>query len=311
MIKNLQQMDLNLLLVFDALMQEQNLSRAALRLHRSQPAVSNSLARLREQLDQPLFIRTAQGLKPTAQAQALYQPIRQALSILQRSLSNDSGIDSQSEQHLHLSMNDYAQAILLPLLSQRLQQAVPRWTLSVHNDDAKQIVRKLNDGELDLAIDYLHFDDPQLCYEPLHEEPLCVIARKDHPALAEGLSLEAYKSAKHVSVLSRDGRGSPLEIVLGSSRVQRQVQLYLPNYLPLPAIVANTDLLATVPAQLPKLWGTQFPLSSAPLPLPLNGVQISLIWHRSQDRSPSMRWLREQLQQATASTRDTTVLAPV
>jgi DNA-binding transcriptional LysR family regulator len=298
MIKNLQLLDLNLLLVFDALMQEQNLSRAAVRLHRSQPAVSNALARLRQQLDQPLFIRTAQGLRPTPQAQALYQPVRQALSILQRGLGSEAGIDNQSEHRLRLSMNDYAQASLLPALSEALGRLVPRWTLSVQNDDARQLVRQLSEGELDLAIDYLNFDDPQLCYEALHEEPLLVIGRQGHPAFDDGLSLAAYQAARHVAVLPRDGRGSPLEIVLGSARVRRQVQLSLPNYLPLPAIVARSDLLATIPAHLLRLINPALPLCSAPLPLPLGAVQVSMIWHRSQDLSPSMRWLREQVQHA-------------
>ena len=245
MIRNLQQLDLNLLLVFDALMQEQNLSRAALRLHRSQPAVSNALARLREQLGEKLFVRTAQGLRPTAQAQALHVPIRQALGILQRGLGSETTVDRDSEHRLRLSMNDYAQASLLPALSTRLAAEVPRWTLQVQSDDARQMVRQLADGELDLAIDYLYFDDPQLCYQALHEEPMMVIGRGGHPAFDGGLGLEDYQGARHVSILPRDGRGSPLEIVLGSAKVRRQVQVYLPNYLPLPAIVAGSDLLAT------------------------------------------------------------------
>ena len=295
MIRNLQQLDLNLLLVFDALMQEQNLSRAALRLHRSQPAVSNALARLREQLGEKLFVRTAQGLRPTAQAQALHVPIRQALGILQRGLGSETAVDRDSEHRLRLSMNDYAQASLLPALSARLADEVPRWTLQVQSDDARQMVRQLADGELDLAIDYLYFDDPQLCYQALHEERMMVIGRGDHPAFDGGLGLEDYQGARHVSILPRDGRGSPLEIVLGSAKVRRQVQVYLPNYMPLPAIVAGSDLLATVPGHLLRQLPAGHGLAVAPLPLALPPVQVSMIWHRAQDRSPDMRWLRERL----------------
>lgn len=304
MIRNLQHLDLNLLLVFDALMQEQNLSRAALRLHRSQPAVSNALARLREQLGQPLFIRTARGLRPTPQALTLHVPVRQALGILQRGLGADSQIDHASEQCFQLSMNDVAQASLLPALSAAFAAQAPRWTLRVHNDDAARLARQLSEGELDLAIDYLHLDDPQLCYQPLLEESMWVIGRAGHPAFADGLSLAAYQAAQHVSILPRDGRGSPLEIVLGSARVRRQVQLLLPNYLPLPGIVSSTELLATVPGSLLDSLPADLPLSVAQLPVPMPAVQVSMIWHRSQELSPSMRWLREQVRAAVSQGRE-------
>ncbi|VFT47502.1 LysR family transcriptional regulator [Pseudomonas aeruginosa] len=111
---NLQQLDLNLLLVFDALMRERNLSRAAIRLHRSQPAVSNALARLREQLDQPLFRRAAKGLEPTAAALALYVPVRQALHLLQAGLGSQETFDPHTARTFRLTMNDYAQLRLLP-----------------------------------------------------------------------------------------------------------------------------------------------------------------------------------------------------
>src|ERR1700757_5049502 len=106
---NLRQIDLNLLLVFDALMQEQNLSRAAKRLNMSQPAVSNALSRLRQQLDEPLFQRTARGMLPTTQAQAIHGPVRQALHLLQVGLAPQDKFDLQAEHTFKLSMNDYAQ----------------------------------------------------------------------------------------------------------------------------------------------------------------------------------------------------------
>src|SRR5690348_1363197 len=109
MIVNLRQLDLNLLLVFDALMQEQNLSRAAARLHMSQPTVSNALARLRQQLGEPLFKRTARGMVPTPQAYALYGPVRQALHLLRIGLGPQDGIDLQADLVFRMSMNDYGE----------------------------------------------------------------------------------------------------------------------------------------------------------------------------------------------------------
>jgi DNA-binding transcriptional LysR family regulator len=110
MITNLRQLDLNLLLVFDALMQEQNLSRAALRLHMSQPTVSNALGRLRQQIGEPLFQRTARGMLPTAQAHLLYGPIRQAIEILRVGLGPQDAFDTSADVSFRVSMNDYTSA---------------------------------------------------------------------------------------------------------------------------------------------------------------------------------------------------------
>ncbi|PTQ69122.1 LysR family transcriptional regulator [Pseudomonas sp. GV071] len=298
MITNLRQLDLNLLLVFDALMQEQNLSRAALRLHLSQSTVSNALARLRQQLGEPLFQRTARGMVPTPHAHSLYTPVRQALHLLRIGLGPQEAIDLQAEQTFRLSMNDYAQALFLPGLLARIHALAPRVVLSVQSDDADTLLQRLKTSELDLAIDYLHFDDEDLRYQPLREQDLVVIARHDHPACREGLSLAQYQDSQHVSVHSRAGRGSPLEIVLGSAKLRRKVQLYVSHYLAIPAIVAQSDLLGTVPRQLAEHFARHYALQIFPLPLEMPAVQVSLIWHQQQDRAVGLRWLKEQIVEA-------------
>jgi DNA-binding transcriptional LysR family regulator len=298
MITNLRQLDLNLLLVFDALMQEQNLSRAALRLHLSQSTVSNALARLRQQLGEPLFQRTARGMVPTPHAHSLYTPVRQALHLLRIGLGPQEAIDLQAEQTFRLSMNDYAQALFLPGLLARIHALAPRVVLSVQSDDADTLLQRLKTGELDLAIDYLHFDDEDLRYQPLREQDLVVIARHDHPACREGLSLAQYQDSQHVSVHSRADRGSPLEIVLGSAKLRRKVQLYVSHYLAIPAIVAQSDLLGTVPRQLAEHFARHYALQIFPLPLQMPAVQVSLIWHQQQDRAVGLRWLKEQIVEA-------------
>ncbi|CAD5110324.1 LysR family transcriptional regulator BsrA [Zestomonas carbonaria] len=298
---NLRSMDLNLLLVFDALMQEQNLSRAALRLHMSQPAVSNALARLRAQLNEPLFIRTARGMSPTPQAQALYGPVRQALHLLRIGLGAQEAFDPQEEHLFRLSLNDYAQATLLPSLLARLELSAPRVVLSVQGDDADSLTTRLATGELDLAIDYLYFDNDDLRYQPLLVEQLVVIGRAGHPAFTNGLTLAGYQQSHHVSILPRAGRGSPLEIVLGSAKVRRQVQLHVPHYLTIPPIVAQSSLLGTVPRRLADHFAPIYALQVAPLPVDMPDVQISLIWHRQQELSPGLRWLRERIVQTCAA----------
>lgn len=292
MIQNLRKLNLNLLVVFDALMREQQLSRAAEQLHMSQPAVSNALARLREQLGQPLFTRTARGLVPTPQAVALHEPIRQAMHLLQLALGPQAAFDPSRPHTFRLAMNDYAQGHLLPPLMAHLAQVAPEVSLSVTDVPAEALPRALAAGEVDLAIDYLYFDHDDLRYQPWIEQSLRVIGRVGHPAFRGGLTLARYEAARHVSVQPRAGRGSPLEIVLGSARVRRQVGVWVPHYLGIPAIVAQTDLLGVVPTPLAEAAARVHRLAVAPMPLPMPDVQVSLIWHAQQDRSAALGWLK-------------------
>lgn len=293
---NLGDLDLNLLRVFDALMHEQNLSRAAQRLHLSQPATSNALARLRSQLDEPLFVRTARGMQPTARAVALHGPVRQALRLLEEGLAPEGSFDPKAaEQTFTLAMNDYAQAALLPALLARLAAEAPGLVLAVEPDAADSLVARLASGTLDMAVDYLYFDDPELVYESLAEEPLVVVGRKGHPAFTPELTAESFQAARHVSVLPRAGRGSPLEIVLGSAKVKRHVKLYVPNYLTIPAIVAQSELLGVVPKRMGERFASVFPIDCADLPFAMPPTQVSLIWHRRQGLTGGSTWLRAQL----------------
>ncbi|MBC8651244.1 LysR family transcriptional regulator [Pseudomonas sp. MTM4] len=295
MITNLRQIDLNLLLIFDALMQEQNLSRAAVRLHLSQSTVSNALARLREQLGEPLFQRTSRGMVPTPHAHTLYGPVRQALHLLRIGLGPQEAIDAESDLLFRVSMNDYAQAVFLPNVLAKLQATAPRLVLSVQSDNADTLVKHLGTGELDLAIDYLHFDDDDLHYQPLREEELAVIACANHPELKGRLTMEQYQNCHHVSVHPRAGRGSPLEIVLGSAKVQRKVQLLVPHYLAIPSIVSRSHLLGTVPRPLAEHFAQQYSLQILSLPIAMASVQVNLIWHKQQNAAVGLKWLREQI----------------
>lgn len=300
-ISNIRQINLNLLVVFDALMREHNLSRAAVQLHMSQPAVSNALARLREQLGEPLFTRTSRGLVPTPQAQKLHETVRQALHLLQIGLGPQQHFDLTSAHVFKLAMNDYGQAHLLPALMAGIRQAAPWVTVSVHDVPAEQLPQALATGAVDMALDYLYFDDADLRYQALLEQEVAVIGRAGHPAFKGQLTLDSYQRSEHVSIQPRAGRGSPLEIVLGSAKIRRQVRLYVPNYLTIPAIVSQSDLLGVVPSLLAQQAAAIHGLEVAPLPVQAPCIQVSLIWHKHQDASPALRWLRNEISALVAT----------
>lgn len=299
-----QRLDLNLLRVFDALMQEGHLTRAAERLHLSQPAVSNALARLRAQVGSPLFVRNARGMTPTAQALALYGPVRAALRLLQDGLAPETAFAPEhAEQHFHLAMNDYAQFALLPTLLARVRARAPGLLLQVDPDTADTLPARLASGTLDLAIDYLHYEAPELRYQALHQEDLVVIARRGHPALSRSgrsITMARYEAAQHVTIPPRAGRGSPLEIVLGSAKVRRRVGLLVPGYLAIPGVVAQSDLLGTIPRRLADACADSLSLCRVPLPFAMPAVQVSLIWHCQHDANRGLHWLREQIAGAVA-----------
>lgn len=147
---------------------------------------------------------------------------------------------------------------------------------------------------MDLAVDYLHFNDHELRYQRLHDEELVVIGRAGHPALRNGLSREKYQHSMHVALEDRAGRGSPLEILFGAAKARRRVQVYVPNFLAIPPIVSASDLLGTIPRPLAEQMVGIHPLQLAPVPFDMPRVEVSLIWHRQQDRAPGLRWLVEQ-----------------
>lgn len=292
----LRQLDLNLLLVFDALMIEQNLTRAATRLHMSQPAVSNALARLRRQVGETLFVRQARGMIPTARAHELHDPIRRALAILQEGFSPHPQFDPEGASHFTLALTDYGQLGVLPGLLARLRLRAPGMRLKVlRHEVAESLPQRLADGTLDLALDYIYVDNPNLLYQPLVDEELIVIGRTGHPAFEGGLTLAKFEQCMHVSIQPRPGRSAPLEIALGTNGLQRQVQAFVPNYMAIPATVAQTDLLGTVPRRFFDLFARFYPVQSAPFPIPVPPVQISMIWHRLRENSPGLQWLRQEI----------------
>lgn len=295
MIQNLRQLNLNLLLVFDALMEEQNLSRAAERLYMSQPAASNALAKLRAQLDDPLFKRTSHGMQPTARARLIHEPVRQALQLLKLGLSPTDNFDNSAEHLFRLAMNDYAQERLLPQLMALMEQELPLGIIAVQDDDADSLSKRLAAGDLDLAVDYLHLNDHNLRYQTITEEELVAIGRHGHPAFEEGLTLDDYHQCQHVSLLTRSNRGSPLEIVLGAAKIRRKVSVYVPNFLTMTPIVAKTDLIAAIPRRQAEKAQLFYPIQIAPMPIAIPPIPVSLIWHKQQDSSASLLWLRQRI----------------
>lgn len=303
---NFAHFDLNLLRVFDAVMTEHNLTRAAERLHMTQPAVSHALRRLREALGQELFTRQAFGVRPTPAAEALWPEVRSALDGLRLALA-PSDYDPQRDRHTcRLTMADATAALLLPPLVARLgtQRAqVALHVLPLVTRDPRVL---LADGEADMAIGYfpqaVASVHAQGALAPVRVQRLgqsryvCVM-RTGHPLAAEGaLTLDAYCDARHLLV-SFSGRphGFVDEALAGLGR-QRQIALTVNQFFTAGRIVAHSDLLTVLPEHFLPATGYQGMLVARELPLPLAPVHIDLLWHLRLDASAPQRWLRAQVQ---------------
>lgn len=276
-------------------MEEQHLTKASERLHMSQPAVSSALKRLRERIGDELFVRTTRGLKPTPRANQLYLEIQPALQMIEQGWQGEEFKPEQSSRSFTISCNGAVEYLALPWLNAHLRAAAPNVLLTVAPDHLPDISERLQDGRLDMAIDFVHYSHPGLVSTPLQEPELAVIAATSHPDFSSPLSLEQFQTLKHVSITPRNQQGTPIEQLMGHKNLGRQVQLCVSNFVSIPEIVANSDLIAVVPkalAQQPQLEG-RIQLSELPFTAPK--VPMQLIWHKSREHDAAHVWLRQVL----------------
>ena len=288
----LQQLDLNLFVVFDAIYRERNLTRVAKQLHITQPAVSNALNRLREQLNDPLFERAHKGMVPTPVAESMVERVREALGLLASSIEAPALFDpANSQKNFQFAMNDLAESLVLgPLLAQVNQQA-PDMSVASVSLPRREIVAELASGSLDFAIDVPFLPMADLCYAPLLQQPYVCAFRAGHPALNKTLDLEHYLALRHLHVSSRRTGFGYIDNALHQLGQSRNIQLRVQHYLVAPDIVRETDLVWTLPRPLAEKFGLQV----RPLPFKLPVLELQLFWHRRNDESAANQWLRRLL----------------
>lgn len=290
---NIAALDLNLLVVLEALLGERSVTRAAQRIGLSQPAVSNALARLRTLLDDPLLVRTAGGMEPTPRALELEQPIQHALDTIRRALSAAIAFEPErSAFTFRVQSADNLELSLLPRLLEQLDRSAPLVDITVTRvgttteDD-------LRSGRIDLYVGSWFNIPAGLKHHLLRHEKFACIARKGHPKIKSRLSLEAYGAAGHVLVDNDDRPGAVLDTVLSDKGLGRRVALRTPHFLVAPLVVARTDLIATLPRGVATAFAQFLPLNVYAPPLDAPGFPVSMVWHpRTHEQAPH-RWLRQ------------------
>lgn len=293
----LNQVDLNLFIVFEAIYTEGNLTRAAEILCLSQPAVSNALSRLRRTFDDPLFIRSKRGMMPTPVAENIIGRVRDALLLMNSSL-NEGGVfqPNISDKTYRISMSDLIAAMILPSLEGVITDKAPKLNLESYHVPRQDVIRELAVGGMDFVIDAPPLNDPQLCRASLLTEKYVCMLRKDHPFVGDRLTMSDYLNFNHIHVSSRRSGLGHVEIALNNLGERRNIQLRIQHYMVAPLVAMQTDLALTVPSGLVR----QYDARILELPFELAEMELHLYWHKNKDADPANIWMRDQIIEISA-----------
>ena len=285
--------DLNLLVVLDALLDERHVSRAAIRLNKSQPAVSHALSRLRLLLDDPLLVRHGGGLQLTARAREIAPQLAEALDRM-RNLLTPAGFDPASGRRtFRLAISDYGAAVLLPRLIPLLRSQAPGIDLVVSQASREAMAAQVLDGEIDFAFGVFPDLDESMRTLPLFEERYACLA--DARALGSGtrMDIPTYLAHPHALVALRADVESEVDAALAVAGHKRRIGLVLPHWGVAPSLVAGTDLILTVARRiLPETQQADGLVVFDP-PFPIPPFAFEQIWHKRRDGDAAHKWLRE------------------
>jgi DNA-binding transcriptional LysR family regulator len=291
---NVGDLDLNLLRVFDSVLHERSVTAAAARLDLTQPAVSNALARLRAQLGDPLFVRTAGGMDATPFARELAEPVRQALALLESALAHGPGFDPGSATRaFRFYMSDVGQVEFLPPLVERVQRVAPGVRLEALAVDVEDIGDALGSGLLDVAVGFLPGLGPPIARRALFRDPYLCLMRADHPV--ERLTKKRFLEASHALVTYRAGGHRVIEEALERAGVAHRIALRVPHFTVVPMVLERTDLILTLPARVARVYERRGRFKSLVPPVPIPPAEVAVHWHERFDGDPGSRWLRQQI----------------
>jgi DNA-binding transcriptional LysR family regulator len=295
-------LDLNLLLVLDTVLREKSVVRAARRLHVTPSAISNGLAKLRVALGDPLVTRLGRGIVPTPRAVELAPALGRALAELERALVQGPFDAASCTRTFTIAMADAGQVAWLPSIAASLAKAMPSATLRVVGIESLLALGDLGSGEIDVHVG-VPAKGPQIHSQPLHDEPVILVARKGNRACAGRLGRQRLSSLRHVRVELAPGRGfrDALAATYARAGIDRTVAMTVPSFAAAAAVVASTDLVATLPQSLFRAQGRRLGLVAVKGAVPRHTVEMSLCWHERTHADPAMVAFRELMREALRS----------
>jgi len=287
-------LDLKLLVAFEAVLLQRNVTAAAQSIGLSQPAMSTCLGKLRKVLNDPLFVRTSRGMEPTPFAMDLVDPIRHALHLIRQTLNRDKHFDAAtSTRTFRIIMTDIGERVFLPALLKRLSEVAPGVNLRTVQLPVKEMREALESSEMDLAVGFIPDLAAGYYQQLLFKRSYVCVARADHPHIGDTLSLKQFLAASH-AIVSAPGTGHDVvERVLIEKGYTRRVALQVTHFLAIPLIIANSDLVVTIPAMLAESYLPINNIRILPSPLKMPVYDIKQYWHERFHDDPANRWLRE------------------
>ncbi|MGZ3158020.1 MAG: LysR family transcriptional regulator [Burkholderiaceae bacterium] len=292
---NIKDIDLNLLLVFEVVYSERNLSRSAKTIGISQSAISNALGRLRDTLGEPLFVRSGQGVVPTTYAESIAPDVSRALSILRGALLEATFNYRLSNRRFTLICSDYSASVILPAVLRKVQEEAPLVTLNViAKHDGSDFAPALAQGEADLAIGGLPFLTGSIRHQRLFDEEIVVLTRRGHPALKSRPNMLLLNRYPHVLV-NPYGNWLPWEHLAERTgvAVDPHIAIRVPTYLAALYLLESGDFLSSCPQRLAALLMRHFPMEILKLPASLATMPIGQYWHERSQADPGHQWLRQ------------------
>lgn len=288
-VNDLRDIDLNLLVVLDAVLGERNLTRAAELLGTTQPTVSGAVAKLRTLLDDPLLVRTGRVSQLTPKALALQPVVAAAMAQIDRTLNLRPQFDpATSDRRFRLSASDYALSIMTAPLLEVLERDAPHTSVEFSPLYEVEPIDLLRD---DVVVVGTKSGVPGK-HQALFSDSMVCVVRRDHPRLVDGrLSLEDLATLPYVRVSLANGVSLYADDVLAASGISPRVRRTVPGFLPVPFTVSGTDMFGFAPARIAELYADRLGLAIARIPLPLPALVESAYWHPSRNDDPALRWL--------------------
>jgi len=292
---NLAAIDLNLLVIFDALIEERNVTRAGKRVGLTQPAVSNALARLRHLVKDDLFLRGPKGMRPTPRALELAGPVRQALTQVEQALEPMAFDPATTTHTFRLAMADYAASLILPPLAHRLEREAPAVDVRTRYSDNVNAPGLLDRNEIDFAVGY-HTDWPErFDGQVLFTETYVCVMRRGHPLARERITLEEFANARHLLISVTGEPPGFVDRLLARRGLKRRIAMTANQFLVAPLIIQSSDMIVTLAVRTAERFAKVNNLHIVPVPLERDPIDLTLLWHKELSRHPAHEWMRNLL----------------
>jgi DNA-binding transcriptional LysR family regulator len=298
---NLKNLDLNLLVVLEAIYTAGNISHAANQLAMSQPAVSNALARLRHLLNDPLFVRARRGVEPTSKAKAIIGPVRDALGLIKRQLEGADMIDFATfRRRFRILMIDTMEPILVPPVLKVMTEKAPGIQIETISGYRVDFVNEILTGTLDLAFYIYPISEPDIVVVPICPVDVVFIARRGHPKIGKTLDVETFKSLRQVALIPELRVFTHIDKDLAAHQVPRDIAYMINRLWSMPPIVERSDLIGALPRRFAEEVSKNFDIVLYEPPVKMAEQYLYMIWHAKNEHDAGHRWLRETFQSAIA-----------